>query len=297
MHLQRKPEWLRKRVNAGSQAEMRRLLGELRLNTVCQQALCPNISECFACGQATFLILGSICTRRCSFCNVEKRATDVVDPEEPSRVAAAVQRLGLRHVVITSPTRDDLPDGGAGLYRDTVTAIRRIAPGCRVELLIPDFQGDKKALGTVLTAAPDILGHNLETVPRLYHIRQGADYHRSLELLRLCSELAPTIAVKSGIMLGLGETEKELVDLFRDLRQAECSFLSIGQYLAPSRHHYPVQEYVPPEQFERLRKLALDCGFSHVESGPYVRSSYHASLYGQPDSAPQVVTPGETGSC
>lgn len=293
MHLPRKPEWLRKKVNSGSQAEMRRLLGELRLNTVCQQALCPNISECFACGQATFLILGSICTRQCSFCNVEKRTPGVVDQEEPSRVAAAVQRLGLRHVVITSPTRDDLPDGGAGLYRDTITAIRGTAPGCRVELLVPDLQGSREALATIISAAPDILGHNLETVPRLYHIRQGADYRRSLQLLARCRELCPSIAVKSGVMVGLGETEGELAGLFRDLREVGCSFLSIGQYLAPSRHHYPVQEYVSPEQFERLRGLALACGFLHVESGPYVRSSYHAALYGHPDPARQEGSTGE----
>ncbi|HEX9079034.1 MAG TPA: lipoyl synthase [Desulfuromonadaceae bacterium] len=278
--MQRKPEWLQKRVNPGEQAEMRALLGELRLNTVCQQALCPNISECFRCGQATFLILGKNCTRQCSFCNVDKAGPVPVDREEPARVAEAVLRLKLAHVVITSPTRDDLPDGGAALYAATVTAIRAASPATRIEPLIPDFQGDRGSLETVVTAAPDIVAHNVETVPRLYHIRSGADYGRSLEVLRMCGELGAHIPTKSGIMLGMGETEGEVMEVFGDLRAAGCAYLSIGQYLAPSRRHFPVQEYVRPEQFDRLRETALGMGFSHVESGPYVRSSYHAGRYG-----------------
>lgn len=279
MNIQRKPEWLQKRVNSGEQAGMRALLGELRLNTVCQQALCPNISECFSCGQATFLILGRNCTRLCAFCNVEKSSPEPVDPEEPGRVAEAVARLKLAHVVITSPTRDDLPDGGARLYAATIAAIRAASPGTRVEPLIPDFAGNRRSVETVLASGPDIIAHNLETVPRLYHIRSGAHYGRSLELLRLCNELAPAVPAKSGIMLGMGEAEDEVLRLFADLRQAGCIYLSIGQYLAPSRRHYPVAEFIRPEVFERLRETALGIGFTHVESGPYVRSSYHAGDY------------------
>ena len=279
MKIQRKPEWLRKKVTPGEQNEMRRLLGELRLNTVCQQALCPNISECFACGQATFLILGRNCTRLCSFCNVEKIVPQPVDADEPGRVAAAVARLKLSHVVVTSPTRDDLADGGAKIYAATVAAIRSSSPSTRIELLIPDFQGRSSSLETVIAAQPDILGHNVETVPRLYHIRSGADYARSLAVLRSCAAMAPEIKTKSGIMLGMGEAEAEVLRLFRDLREAGCAYLSIGQYLAPSLRHYPVQEYVLPELFESLRKAALAMGFAHVESGPYVRSSYHAEKY------------------
>ena len=258
---------------------MRRLLGELHLNTVCQQALCPNISECFSCGQVTFLILGRVCTRRCSFCNVEKTMPQAVDGDEPSRVAEAVDRLRLTHVVITSPTRDDLADGGSYLFAETVASVRLRSPETRIELLIPDFQGDQASLETVLTSRPDIIAHNLETVPRLYHVREGADYGRSLDLLRLCGELAPDLAVKSGIMLGMGERVEEVLQVFHDLRRVACSYLSIGQYLAPSRHHLTVQEYIQPEMFDHLREKALQLGFSHVESGPYVRSSYHAGRY------------------
>jgi lipoic acid synthetase len=277
--IQRKPDWLRKKVNQGEQAGMRQLLGELRLNTVCQQALCPNISECFSCGQATFLILGTNCTRQCSFCNVEKTAPLPVDPDEPARVAEAVQRLKLSHVVITSPTRDDLPDGGASIYSATVSAIRSASADTRIELLIPDLQADPASLGCVVASQPDIIAHNVETVPRLYHVRSGADYHRSLDVLRICRELAPEIATKSGIMLGMGEVAEEVTQVMRDLRAVDCRYLSIGQYLAPSREHCPVQEYVRPEVFVRLRNVGIELGFSHVESGPYVRSSYHAGEY------------------
>jgi len=277
--IQRKPEWLRKKVTQGEQAGMRQLLGELRLNTVCQQALCPNISECFSCGQATFLILGTNCTRQCSFCNVDKKTPLMVDGDEPERIAEAVKRLKLSHVVITSPTRDDLPDGGASHYCATVTSIRRMSAETRIELLIPDFLGDQQSIESVVRSQPDILAHNVETVPRLYQVRSGADYLRSLNVLKLCHELAPLIRAKSGIMLGMGEEEEEVVKVIDDLRAVNCSYLSIGQYLAPSKKHYPVQEYVKPEVFERLRKIALHSGFSHVESGPYVRSSYHAGQY------------------
>lgn len=280
MKIRRKPDWLQKKITPGAHAEMERLLGDLRLHTVCQEALCPNISECFRQKQATFLILGNACTRLCSFCNVRQAIPEPVDLEEPERVAAAVTRLGLAHVVITSPTRDDLTDGGAAHYAGTVREIRRMAPGVRIELLVPDFQGSRESLATVLAAGPDIMGHNVETVPRLYHIRTGADYRRSLDLLGASCAIAPALPTKSGIMLGLGESLEEVREVMSDLRMAGCSYLSIGQYLAPSRLHQPVEEFVTPQIFELLKDEALTLGFSHVESGPYVRSSYHAGEYG-----------------
>ncbi|NVN90243.1 MAG: lipoyl synthase [Desulfuromonadales bacterium] len=279
MKLERKPDWLRKRVNPADQADVQRLMEELHLNTVCRQALCPNISECFSSGQATFLILGKICTRQCMFCNVDKAAPLPVDMDEPARVAEAVVRLGLSHVVITSPTRDDLPDGGASQFASTVEMLRARAPETRIELLIPDFMGNRMSLALVTASRPDIIAHNLETVPRLYHVRSEAEYTRSLEVLHFCGSQGSAIRIKSGIMLGLGEVEEEVVQVFRDMVEAGCMYLSIGQYLAPSRRHVPVQEYVSPERFEHLRTVALGLGFSHVESGPYVRSSYHAALY------------------
>lgn len=260
---------------------MEGLLKELRLNTVCQQARCPNITECFSQRQATFLILGRICTRHCSFCSVSKETPAPVDREEPANVAEAIRRLNLAHVVITSPTRDDLTDGGASLYVETVKRIRAAAPQTTVELLIPDFLGDGAALANVVACAPDILGHNLETVPRLYEIRKGADYDRSLALLADAHRLNPELKTKSGLMLGLGEEKEEILDVLEDLVAVGCRYLSLGQYLAPSRLHYPVQRYLEPELFEMYREKALSMGFEHVESGPYVRSSYHAELYGR----------------
>ncbi|QSV46382.1 lipoyl synthase [Geobacter benzoatilyticus] len=283
MNIARKPEWLQKRINPAAHAAMEGLLGELHLHTVCQEARCPNITECFRERQATFLILGADCTRLCSFCNVTKRTPLPPDSTEPARVAEAVFRLGLSHVVITSPTRDDLPDGGAGHYAETVAAIRSAAPATKVELLIPDFLGSSESLARVVASAPAIIGHNVETVPRLYDIRAGGEYGRSLRVLRMLGELAPAVRSKSGIMLGLGETEDEVLTVFADLRAAGCSYLGIGQYLAPSRQHHPVREFIRPELFEKYRITALSMGFAHVESGPYVRSSYHAARY---DGAP-----------
>ena len=281
MELTRKPAWLQKKIVPSAHGEMEELLKELRLNTVCQQARCPNITECFSKRQATFLILGRICTRLCSFCSVSKETPLALDPEEPAGVAEAVCRLGLSHVVITSPTRDDLPDGGAAVYAETVARLRRSAPQTRVELLIPDFQGVASAIATVVASAPDILGHNLETVPRLYGIRSGADYRRSLGLLSKAHRLDPGLKTKSGLMLGLGEEEPELFGVLEDLLKAGCSYLSLGQYLAPSRLHCPVQRYLEPELFEQYKAKALAMGFLHVESAPYVRSSYHAEQYGE----------------
>lgn len=276
----RKPAWLQKKLTPSAHAEVEALLSELQLNTVCQQARCPNITECFSKRQATFLILGRICTRLCSFCNVSKNVPLPLDPAEPAHVAEAVSRLGLSHVVVTSPTRDDLPDGGAAAYAATVAAIRSASPATKVELLIPDFRGDAAALAVVVASAPEILGHNLETVPRLYAIRSGADYQRSLDLLARAHRLDPGLRTKSGLMLGLGEEEGELFQVLEDLLESGCRYLSIGQYLAPSREHYPVQRFVEPELFEKYRVKALEMGFVHVESGPYVRSSYHAEEYG-----------------
>ena len=280
METTRKPAWLQKKIAPSAHGEMEGLLKELRLNTVCQQARCPNITECFSKRQATFLILGRICTRLCSFCSVTKETPLPLDPNEPANVAEAVCRLGLSHVVITSPTRDDLPDGGAAAYAETVALLRKSAPRTKVELLVPDFLGNLAALATVVASAPDILGHNLETVPRLYGIRSGADYRRSLDLLAEAHRLNPKLKTKSGVMLGLGEEEGELFDVLEDLLATGCSYLSLGQYLAPSKQHYPVQRYVEPELFERYKEKALKMGFVHVESGPYVRSSYHAEQYG-----------------
>jgi lipoic acid synthetase len=217
----------------------------------------------------------------CSFCSVSKREPLPPDADEPARVAEAVRLLGLRHVVITSPTRDDLPDGGATIFAETVRAVRTASPGTAVELLIPDFRGERESVAQVVASRAEIIGHNLETVPRLYHIRAGADYRRSLEVLRMMGELDPGLRTKSGIMLGMGEEEDEVLRSLADLLEAGCAYLSIGQYLAPSRQHHPVAEFVPPEAFERYRATALSMGFRHVESGPYVRSSYLAERYGR----------------
>jgi len=276
-----RPPWLRKKITLSAHRDMEALLDGLGLQTVCKEAHCPNISECYGRGQATFLILGVVCTRMCSFCNVTKRTPLPPDPDEPERVAQAIQLLGLRHAVITSPTRDDLPDGGASFFSDTVRAIRSASPKTVIELLIPDFGGMLSSLEAVVSARPDILGHNLETVPRLYHIRAGADYRRSLALLGAAKEMESSLRTKSGIMLGMGEEEEEVFRVFSDLLENRCSYLSIGQYLAPGKQHHPVREYIQPETFDRYREKAMSMGFLHVESGPYVRSSYHAELYGQ----------------
>jgi len=281
MRPSRRPEWLQKKISPAAHGDMERLLDGLGLHTVCREAHCPNISECYGCGQATFLILGTICTRMCSFCNVTKREPLPPEADEPARVAEAVRLLDLHHVVITSPTRDDLPDGGATIFADTVRAVRAASPGTSVELLIPDFRGIRDCVAKIAASRPDIVGHNLETVPRLYHIRAGADYRRSLDVLRMIGEIDPELRIKSGIMLGMGEEEDEVLRTLADLREVGCAYLSIGQYLAPSRLHHPVAEFVPPEIFERYRGIALSMGFRHVESGPYVRSSYLAERYGK----------------
>lgn len=277
-----KPAWLRRRLLSGPEYErLRTLLRDHHLTTVCQQALCPNQFECFSRGTATFLLLGERCTRTCRFCAIGHGPQGPPDPDEPQHVAEAVRILGLRYTVLTSVTRDDLADGGAAHFAAVVRAVRAVAPDIRVELLIPDFQGNAQPLATVLAAAPEVLNHNLETVPRLYTAaRPQAIYARSLELLHRVRVIAPNTVSKSGIMVGLGETRAELRALFADLRQVDCDLLTIGQYLQPSRDHLPVCRFVPPEEFAELQGEALALGFRAVAAGPFVRSSYQAeTLY------------------
>lgn len=273
-----KPDWLKVRIPQGpGWARIDRYHREQGLHSVCRSAACPNQGECWSQGTATFMILGNHCTRGCAFCNVQKATPAAPNAEEPTLVAKAIAELQLRHAVITSVTRDDLPDGGANQFVRLVEDVRRYAPGCRIELLIPDLAGNLPALNTILDAAPDILGHNLETVPRLYpQARQGADYQRSLQLLAAAHQHAPQIPTKSGMMLGLGETRDEILAVCADLRKVGCALLTLGQYLAPTRSHHPVMRYLTPEEFQELRRDAQAMGFAHVEAGPLVRSSYHA---------------------
>lgn len=274
----RKPDWLRVKIQGSSTSQdVEAMVEGLSLHTVCVEANCPNRMECFNRKTATFMILGRHCTRNCAFCNVTHSEPTPVDVDEPDKVADAVVKLGLRHAVITSVTRDDLPDGGASHFAAVVRAIRQRAPGVAVELLIPDLQGSWSALKTVMDSKPDVLNHNVETVPELYSaVRPQADFRQSVELLRQCKEMDPQIKTKSGIMLGLGETHEQIVFVLNALREAKVDLLTIGQYLQPSEAHYPVQEYVTPETFENLQKLALEMGFEGVASSPLVRSSYHA---------------------
>ncbi|MCL6613204.1 MAG: lipoyl synthase [Firmicutes bacterium] len=272
------PPWIRARSPLGSATEaVREILKRYRLNTVCQSAACPNLGRCFAEGTATFMLLGRECTRDCRFCAVRPGEPGPPDPSEPERVAAAARELGLRHVVVTSVTRDDLPDGGAGHFAATIGAIRALCPEVTVEVLTSDFGGDPAAVAAVVAARPDVYNHNVETVPRLYPaVRPGARYERSLDLLRLVKELAPGMRTKSGLMVGLGETGEEILAVLADLRAAGCEMLTIGQYLRPSRNHLPVAEYVPPERFAAWAERARAMGFVHVAAGPLVRSSFHA---------------------
>jgi lipoic acid synthetase len=256
---------------------LKELMRGLQLNTVCEDARCPNIGECWAHGTATFMVLGDVCTRACTYCAVAHGRPAEVDAGEPRRVAEAVRALGLSYVVVTSVDRDDLPDGGASIFAETIRHIRTNVPGCRVEVLIPDFQGDEPSLRSVLDAGPDVLNHNTETVPRLYRMaRSGGRYSRTLELLERSRRYAPAIPTKTGLMVGLGEEHEELVATFRDLRGAGCEILTVGQYLRPSLQHAPMARYYHPDEFRTLKQIALEMGFVHVESGPLVRSSYHA---------------------
>jgi lipoic acid synthetase len=275
---QPKPRWLRRKLPAGGQYErIRSLIKDQCLSTVCQEAMCPNQFECFGKGAATFMILGDRCSRNCRFCAVGHGPQGPPDPEEPTRVALAVQTMALSYCVVTSVTRDDLPDGGAAHFAATITAVREHNPHTLIEVLIPDFQGDSQALATVLAARPDVLNHNLETVQRLYPaVRPEAGYQQSLEVLRHSRIIAPEAIAKCGVMVGLGETGEELTRLFADLRRTGCHILTIGQYLQPSRNHLAVERYLPPEEFAALERQALALGFAAVASAPFVRSSYQA---------------------
>ena len=273
-----KPEWLKVRApGSENYLRLRDIMRGLKLNTVCEDAHCPNIGECWHHGTATFMILGDICTRACAYCAVAHGKPVALDIDEPRRVAEAVKAMALKYAVITSVDRDDLPDGGASIFADTIRQIRVRTPDTRVEVLIPDFKGEASALHAVLDARPDVLNHNTETVPRLYRMaRSGGKYSRCLELLDRARHYAPAIPTKTGLMVGLGEEKNELVEVFRDLRLARVSILTLGQYLRPSADHAVMTRYYHPDEFRELKEIALSLGFVHVESGPLVRSSYHA---------------------
>ena len=273
-----KPSWLKVRAPGSPKyLELQSLMSGLGLNTVCQEARCPNIGECWHHGTATFMILGDVCTRACGYCAVSHGKPATLDLDEPARVADAVKTLGLQYVVVTSVDRDDLKDGGATIFAETITRTRAAVPGIRIEVLIPDFQGHEAPLRAVLDAGPDVLNHNTETVPRLYRLaRSGGKYPRTLELLERAKAYAPHIPTKTGLMLGLGEEHDEVVETLRDLRRVGVEILTIGQYLRPTSSHLPMVRYYHPDEFAELKRIALALGFGHVESGPLVRSSYHA---------------------
>ncbi len=277
----RKPPWLVKRLPPDAAiSETRALLRQQSLHTVCESAMCPNLGECFSRRTATFLILGNVCARHCGYCAVASGAPEPLDPEEPERVAETAASLGLKHIVVTSVTRDDLSDGGAAHFAETIRAIRRRCPSSVVEVLIPDFGGSDEALQLVLDAEPDILNHNVETVPRLFPtVRPQGSYPRSLQLLASAKRRLPRGYTKSGLMVGLGETEDEVLQVMRDLRRVDCDIFTVGQYLRPSKTHLEVKEYYPPESFERMKAQGEAMGFLFVASGPFVRSSYNADQF------------------
>jgi lipoyl synthase len=275
---QRRPPWLRVRMAGGANyASVRTLMRGQSLHTICEEAHCPNIGECWERGTATFLILGEICTRGCRFCAVTKGKPVGLDLEEPQRLAQAIQEMKLRYVVVTSVDRDDLPDGGAGIFAATITSIRAHTPDCAIEVLVPDFQGDRASITAVVSARPDVFNHNLETVPRLYRqARGGSIYTRSLDVLRCAKEIDSTMLTKTGLMVGLGEEWDELLQVMADARLNGVDILTIGQYLRPSAWHLPIERYYTPDEFAELKAEGMRIGYKHVESGPLVRSSYHA---------------------
>ena len=275
---ERKPSWLKVRAPGGpNYARLRQLMRELDLHTVCEEARCPNVGECWEHGTATFMVLGDVCTRNCAYCAVSHGRPPKYDIEEPSRVAAAIAEMNLRHAVITSVDRDDLPDFGAWVFAETIRQIKQRSPECSVEVLVPDFQGNEASIRTVLDAGPDIYNHNTETVPRLYkRARPGGRYPRVLEIFRLAKRVAPQIPTKTGIILGMGETNEEVLHTMRDLRAVDVDILTLGQYLRPSDAHIPLDRYVTPDEFRDFREQGMAMGFRHVEAGPLVRSSYHA---------------------
>jgi lipoic acid synthetase len=275
----KRPNWLRVKLPQGKEYHrLKTILRSANLHTVCEEAICPNIGECFGQGTATFLILGDVCTRRCNFCAVTKGHPSTLDEDEPEKIARVVKQIGLRHVVITSVTRDDLPDGGANIYARTIRSIRTYNPTCTIEVLIPDFKGSEEALEIVLEEYPDIVNHNLETIPRLYpDVRPQADYELSLSLLEKVNVIHPGGTTKSGLILGMGEEYDEIIDVMKDLREVDCDILTIGQYLSPGKEYIPIKRYYHPDEFKRLKYEGEKMGFKHVESGPLVRSSYHAA--------------------
>jgi len=278
----RRPEWLKVRAPGGENyVRLKQMMRAKSLHTVCEEARCPNIAECWGAGTATFMILGDTCTRSCGFCAVKTGRPLPVDPDEPRRVAEAVRQMGIRHAVVTSVNRDELPDGGASWFARTIMEIRRLCPGVTVEVLIPDFKGKREALQLVIDARPDILGHNTETVPRLYRrVRPQGKYHWTLGVLEEAKRQG--MRTKTGLMLGLGETLEEVIQVMHDLRRVGVDILTLGQYLQPTPNHLPVERYVTPEEFAYLRRIGLEMGFAHVESGPLVRSSYHAERHVAP---------------
>ena len=287
-----RPDWLKVRLHdQGTVDEVTGMMRELRLTTVCEEARCPNLFECWADKTATFMLMGEICTRHCGFCSVGKGKPGALDPNEPENVAEAAERLGLDHVVITSVDRDDLPDYGAGHFARTIEAVRRRNPECKIEVLVPDFAGDPEALEVVLEARPEVFNHNVETVPRLYRrARYGSDLERSLDVLRRAGEARPDRIqrTKSGLMVGLGESMDEVVELLGMLRFVDVDVVTIGQYLQPTRGQLPIEKYYTPEEFAELRSKALSMGFAHVESGPFVRSSYHAKKHVDEESGAAI---------
>lgn len=278
----RKPEWMRIKLPPSSQKieHIKSTLRKNKLHSVCEEASCPNLAECFNHGTATFMIMGAICTRRCPFCDVAHGRPLALDPDEPKKLALTIKEMNLKYVVITSVDRDDLRDGGAQHFADCIREIREHSPQTRIEILTPDFRGRmEQALEVFRETPPDVFNHNLETAPRMYRVaRPGADYKWSLELLRRIKEMHPHVPTKSGLMMGLGETNEEIVEVLKDLREHGVNMLTLGQYLQPSRHHLPVKRYVPPAEFDELKDVAMDLGFSHAACGPFVRSSYHADL-------------------
>jgi lipoic acid synthetase len=274
----RRPPWLKVRLPGGENyTDLKRIMRRNGLHTVCESARCPNVAECWSHRTATFMILGNLCTRACGFCAVPHGRPLGLDTDEPERVADAAEKMGLKYAVVTSVNRDDLDDGGAAIFAETIRALRRRLPACRIEVLIPDFRGNWKALATVVEAAPEVLNHNTETVPRLYRqVRMGAHYERSLELFRRAKELNPRLPTKSGIMVGLGETYEEILEVLRDLRRGAVDILTVGQYLQPTARHLPVARFYHPDEFARIKRDAMALGFKHAECGPLVRSSYHA---------------------
>ncbi|MGN5191662.1 lipoyl synthase [Aeromonas veronii] len=280
--LLRKPDWMRIKLPPSSQKieHIKSTLRKNKLHSVCEEASCPNLAECFNHGTATFMIMGAICTRRCPFCDVAHGRPLALDPEEPKKLALTIKEMNLKYVVITSVDRDDLRDGGAQHFADCIREIREHSPQTRIEILTPDFRGRmEQALEVFRETPPDVFNHNLETAPRMYRVaRPGADYKWSLELLRRIKEMHPHVPTKSGLMMGLGETNEEIVEVLKDLRAHGVNMLTLGQYLQPSRHHLPVKRYVPPTEFDELKDVAMELGFTHAACGPFVRSSYHADL-------------------